>query len=87
MAAARRAWERLRNGIGRATPWRFAICAIVPFLLLLTFAATARDIYSAPFLLGFGLLIALWLSSSWWANGDRGCRAWIGSPFAARMYW
>jgi hypothetical protein len=32
----------------------------VPFLLLLSIAATARDIYAAPVLLGFGLLIALW---------------------------
>jgi 4-amino-4-deoxy-L-arabinose transferase-like glycosyltransferase len=62
VAAARRAWDRLRGGTDRGTPWRFAICAIVPFLLLLTFAATARDIYAAPILLGFGLLIGLWLS-------------------------
>ena len=62
VAAAWRAWTRLRAGINRGTPWRFAICAIVPFLLLLTFAATARDIYAAPILLGFGLLIGLWLS-------------------------
>jgi 4-amino-4-deoxy-L-arabinose transferase-like glycosyltransferase len=61
-AAAWRAWSRLRSGAGRNTPWRFAICAIVPFLLLLTFAATARDIYAAPILLGFGLLIGLWLA-------------------------
>jgi hypothetical protein len=62
VAAARRALDRLRSGTERGTPWRFAICAIVPFLLLLTFAATARDIYAAPILLGFGLLIGLWLS-------------------------
>jgi 4-amino-4-deoxy-L-arabinose transferase-like glycosyltransferase len=62
VAAAWRAWTRLRAGINRGTPWRFAVCAIVPFLLLLTFAATARDIYAAPILLGFGLLIGLWLS-------------------------
>lgn len=62
VAATRRAWDRLRNGIDRSTPWRFAICAVVPFLLLLTFAATARDIYAAPILLGFALLIGLWLS-------------------------
>ena len=62
VAAVRRAWERLQGNKDRATPWRFAICAIVPFLLLLSFAATARDIYAAPVLLGFGLLIGLWLS-------------------------
>jgi 4-amino-4-deoxy-L-arabinose transferase-like glycosyltransferase len=62
VAAVRRAWDRLRAGNDRSTPWRFAICAIVPFLVLLSVAATARDIYAAPILLGFGLLIALWLS-------------------------
>jgi 4-amino-4-deoxy-L-arabinose transferase-like glycosyltransferase len=62
VAASRRAWDRLRSGTDRSTPWRFAVCAIVPFLLLLSFAATARDIYAAPILLGFGLLIGLWLS-------------------------
>jgi len=61
-AAVGRAWARLRSGIDRGTPWRFAICAIVPFLVLLSLAATARDIYAAPILLGFGLLVALWLS-------------------------
>ncbi len=61
-AAIKRAWERLRSGAERSTPWRFAICAIVPFLVLLSLAATARDIYAAPILLGFALLIALWLS-------------------------
>jgi len=62
VAAVGRAWERLRSGIDRSTPWRFAVCAIVPFLILLTFAATARDIYAAPILLGFAILIGLWLS-------------------------
>jgi 4-amino-4-deoxy-L-arabinose transferase-like glycosyltransferase len=62
VAAAVRAWERLRNNMDRNTPWRFAICAILPLLLLLSFAATARDIYAAPVLLGFGLLVSLWLS-------------------------
>src|SRR5258707_1120415 len=47
-AAVGRAWVRLRSGIDRGTPWRFAICAIVPFLVLLSLAATARDIYAAP---------------------------------------
>ncbi len=61
-AAALRAWERLRAGVDRSIPWRFALCAIVPFLVLLSVAATARDIYAAPALLGFALLIALWLS-------------------------
>jgi 4-amino-4-deoxy-L-arabinose transferase-like glycosyltransferase len=62
VAASRRAWDRLRGGVTRNTPWRFAVCAIIPFLLLLSFAATARDIYAAPILLGFAVLIGLWLS-------------------------
>jgi 4-amino-4-deoxy-L-arabinose transferase-like glycosyltransferase len=61
-AAVGRAWVRLRSGVDRGTPWRFALCAIVPFLVLLSLAATARDIYAAPVLLGFGLLVGLWLS-------------------------
>jgi 4-amino-4-deoxy-L-arabinose transferase-like glycosyltransferase len=61
-AAVRRAWDRVRVPGDRGTPWRFAICAIVPFFILLSVAATARDIYVAPILPGFGLLIALWLS-------------------------
>jgi len=32
----------------------------VPFLALLSLAATARDIYAAPALPGFGLLVGLW---------------------------
>jgi len=59
-AALVRAWQRARApGIG-GTPWRFALAASLPFLLLLSLAATARDIYAAPALLGFGLLAGLW---------------------------
>src|SRR6185437_8552097 len=39
-------------------PWT-AVAATAPFVLLLTLAATARDIYAAPALLGVSLLIAL----------------------------
>jgi 4-amino-4-deoxy-L-arabinose transferase-like glycosyltransferase len=46
------------------TPWRFALAASLPFLLLLSLAATARDIYAAPALLGFALLAALWLQAA-----------------------
>jgi 4-amino-4-deoxy-L-arabinose transferase-like glycosyltransferase len=45
------------------TSWRFALCACVPFLILLSLAATARDVYAAPALLGFALLVALWSGS------------------------
>jgi 4-amino-4-deoxy-L-arabinose transferase-like glycosyltransferase len=59
-AALVRAWRNLRRVVPRSTAWRFAICASLPFLALLSFAATARDVYAAPALLGFGLLVGLW---------------------------
>ena len=45
------------------TPWRFAVCAFLPFLFVLSLAATARDVYAAPAMLGFALLVALWASA------------------------
>jgi 4-amino-4-deoxy-L-arabinose transferase-like glycosyltransferase len=59
-AALRRAWDRVRVPGPAGTPWRFALSASVPFLIVLSVAATARDIYSAPALLGLGLLVGLW---------------------------
>lgn len=55
---------RLRPDDSLATAWRFAIAACVPFLLLLSLAATARDIYAAPALLGVSLLIGLAVSEA-----------------------
>lgn len=52
-----RRWLPRRDRCG--TSWRFAVAASVPFLLLLTLATTARDIYAAPVLLGASLLMAL----------------------------
>ena len=63
-AATRRAWDRARLPGSAGTAWRFAVCAAVPWLLLLSLAATARDTYAAPALLGFSLMIALWSSES-----------------------
>ncbi len=60
VAALRRAWTRMREPGARGTAWRFALGSCVPFLVLLSLAATARDIYAAPALLGFGLLVGLW---------------------------
>ena len=59
-AALARAWRVLRSDGARASAWRFALCACVPFLLLLSCAATARDIYAAPAVAGFALLVGLW---------------------------
>jgi hypothetical protein len=49
----------VRQRDSRGTAWRFAVAASLPFLLLLSLAATARDVYAAPALLGVSLLIAL----------------------------
>ncbi len=57
-AALVRAWRYARSAAG--TQWRFALAASVPFLVLLSLAATARDIYAAPALLGTGVLAGLW---------------------------
>ncbi len=68
VAALKHAWIEVRaqagaEGPGAAAPWRFAVCAFLPFLGLLSLAATARDVYAAPSILGFALLIALWSNS------------------------
>ena len=59
-AALRRAWDRVRATGAEGTPWRFAVGATLPFLALLSVAATARDIYAAPVLLGLSVLVGLW---------------------------
>jgi 4-amino-4-deoxy-L-arabinose transferase-like glycosyltransferase len=64
IAALLRARTQLRNPGAPASAWRFALAACIPFLVLLSVAATARDVYAAPALLGFGLLAGLWLKSA-----------------------
>jgi 4-amino-4-deoxy-L-arabinose transferase len=59
IAAARRAW-RQRRALRDSRAVRFALAASLPPLLLLSFAATARNIYLAPALPGFALLLAWW---------------------------
>jgi 4-amino-4-deoxy-L-arabinose transferase len=59
IAAARRAW-RQRRSLKDPRAVRFALAASLPPLLLLSFAATARNIYLAPALPGFALLLAWW---------------------------
>ena len=63
-AALRRAWDRARTAGPAGTPWRFAVGAALPFLVVLSVAATARDIYSAPAVLGFGVLVGLWMTDA-----------------------
>jgi 4-amino-4-deoxy-L-arabinose transferase-like glycosyltransferase len=59
-AAARRAWRQRRQSLHDNRAVRFAIAASVPPLALLSFAATARNIYFAPALPGTALLLAWW---------------------------
>ena len=63
-AAVWRAREFVRFAGSAGTCWRFAVAASLPFLLLLTLAVTARDVYAAPALLGVSLLIALAVSEA-----------------------
>jgi len=59
-AALHRAWSSTRIAGAIGTPWRFAIAASLPFVLLLSLATTARSIYIAPALLGLSVLVGLW---------------------------
>jgi 4-amino-4-deoxy-L-arabinose transferase-like glycosyltransferase len=62
-AALRRAWQALRGGHAAARelrPVRFALATALPSLALLSVAATARNIYLAPALPGFALLLGWW---------------------------
>lgn len=63
-AALVRAWQEVRTPPPGGTRWRFAIAACLPFIALLSLAATARDIYAAPAMLGFGLLAGLWVQAA-----------------------
>ncbi|HEY2036324.1 MAG TPA: glycosyltransferase family 39 protein [Steroidobacteraceae bacterium] len=69
VTAAWHARKWLRPHDPRGTPWRFAVAASLPLLILLSLAATARDIYAAPALLGVSLLIALEVGEA-----QRACR-------------
>jgi 4-amino-4-deoxy-L-arabinose transferase-like glycosyltransferase len=64
LAALARAARAARAAGLSGTRWRFALAAAVPWLLVLSFAATARDVYAAPALLGFALLAGLWLGEA-----------------------
>lgn len=57
--ALRAAWTKYRSGT-LSTPWRFAISSSVPFIVVLSVASTARDIYAAPAVPGLMLLASLW---------------------------
>src|SRR5437899_2484035 len=59
-AALVHAWRRVREPDAAGTAWRFALGASLPFLAVLSLAATARDIYAAPAILGLAALAGLW---------------------------
>ncbi len=60
-AALRSAWRQVRLPGVAGRPWRFAVGASLPFLALISVAATAREVYAAPLLLGIAALAGLWL--------------------------
>jgi len=60
LAAARRAWRQRRASLHDNRAVRFALAASLPSLLVLSLAATARNIYLAPALPGFALLVGWW---------------------------
>jgi 4-amino-4-deoxy-L-arabinose transferase-like glycosyltransferase len=59
IAAVARAWRR-RNVDRDKRGIRFALAASLPPLLVLSVAATARNVYLAPALPGIALLVAVW---------------------------
>lgn len=68
IAALRRAWRerawRRENASAGDRTVRFALASSLPALAVLSVAATARNIYFAPALPGFAILLA------WWAVGN-----------------
>jgi 4-amino-4-deoxy-L-arabinose transferase-like glycosyltransferase len=59
-AALRRAWLARGAPADAMRPVRFALASTLPSLALLSVAATARNIYLAPALPGFALLLGWW---------------------------
>jgi len=62
-AAAVAAWRNRRSGAERSA-WRFAMAAVVPGLVVLSAAASARDIYAGVLMPGVALLGGLWVQSA-----------------------
>jgi 4-amino-4-deoxy-L-arabinose transferase-like glycosyltransferase len=60
IAALRRAWRQRQSSRHDNRAVRFAIAASLPPLVVLSLAATARNIYFAPALPGIALLLAWW---------------------------
>ena len=64
IASARLAWRRRKIAFDDYRPVRFAVAASLPPLVLLSLAATARNIYLAPALPGVAILLAWWARES-----------------------
>jgi 4-amino-4-deoxy-L-arabinose transferase-like glycosyltransferase len=60
LAAARRVWREPSLSADQGRLVRFALACSLPSLVVLSFAATARNIYLAPALPGAALLLAWW---------------------------
>jgi 4-amino-4-deoxy-L-arabinose transferase-like glycosyltransferase len=60
VAAAHRAWRARDAPIDEHRPVRFALASSLPALVVLSVAATARNIYLAPALPGLALLLGWW---------------------------
>jgi len=60
VAALRRAWRQRKSAFDANRPVRFALAASLPSLIILSIAATARNVYFAPALPGVALLLAWW---------------------------
>jgi len=52
-------WRNRRRRVPLSIPMRFALCAFVPALLIMSVAATSRGIYAAPLIPGVALLVAV----------------------------
>ncbi len=76
LGAMRRGWTAAFQSVHRATSdsntiaWRFAMAAWLPFALLISLSATARDVYFAPAVLGISAMISLWVNELD-SNADR----------------
>ena len=56
-------WRDAPLRISAARPVRFALCACLPALLLMSVASTARGVYAAPLVPGIALFVAVVLTS------------------------
>ena len=72
LCALKAAWCGARAAGPRRAAWRFALCAALPGLLVLSLASTARSIYAVPCMIGFVLLIGLWVTEPADAGRGRG---------------